>query len=60
MSDDLTNRGGQDRARISLGEEHEIRYWSEKFGITREQLADAVEQVGTSAEAVAVYLDKPI
>lgn len=60
MPDDLTDTGGQDRTRISLREEHEIRYWSEKFGITREELADAVEQVGTSANAVAIYLDKPI
>ena len=27
MADDLANRGPQDRARISLSEEHEVRYW---------------------------------
>jgi Protein of unknown function (DUF3606) len=26
MSDDLKNRGVQDRARINLSEEHEVRY----------------------------------
>ena len=28
MADDLKNRGAQDRARISMSEEHEVRYWT--------------------------------
>lgn len=33
MSDDLTNRGAQDRSRISLTEPHEVRYWTEALGV---------------------------
>lgn len=56
MSDDKTNRGPQDRSRVSLSEDYEVRYWSEKFGVSAEELRRAVEQVGNSAEAVERHL----
>jgi hypothetical protein len=52
MSDDKSKRGPQDRSRISLGEDYELRYWSEKFGVSAERLKAAVKKVGNSAEAV--------
>ncbi len=32
MADYLSNRGVQDRARVNISEEHEVRYWTEKWG----------------------------
>lgn len=58
MADSTENRGGQDRARINIHQEHELRYWTHKFGVTREQLEDAVKRVGVSAHAVAEALGK--
>jgi len=58
MSDNLNNRGAQDRARISLGEEHEVRYWTQALGVTKEQLAAAVQAVGDSADSVREHLGK--
>jgi hypothetical protein len=52
MSDDLKNKGAQDRARISLSEEHEVKYWSDALGVSRDRLFKAVQKVGNSAEAV--------
>jgi hypothetical protein len=52
MSDDLKNRGAQDRARIAMGEEHEVKYWTEALGVSREKLQAAVDKVGNSAAAV--------
>jgi hypothetical protein len=52
MSDDLNNRGAQDRNRISLSEEHEVRYWTKALGVTSEELKRLVDKVGNSAEAV--------
>jgi hypothetical protein len=52
MADDKSKRGPQDRSRISLGEDYEVRYWSEKFGVSAERLKAAVNKVGNSAEAV--------
>ncbi|WP_144637770.1 DUF3606 domain-containing protein [Bordetella genomosp. 13] len=59
MTDDLKNRGPSDRSRINVEEEWECRYWSEKFGVTQDQLREAVHQVGPSVEAVTGYLETP-
>jgi hypothetical protein len=60
MPDDLKNRGAQDRARISLSEEHEVRYWTKALGVTKEQLAAVVHKVGNSAEAVRREPSSPL
>lgn len=56
MPDHLTQRGGQDRTRIDIGQEHEVRYWTEVLHVDRDQLADAVRAVGDSADAVRKYV----
>ena len=56
MSDDMRNRGPQDRARINLSEEHEVRYWTQALGVDKERLAAAVKAVGSSAERVREHL----
>ena len=42
MADDLRNRGD----------------WTEKWGVSKEQLAEAVRKAGVSAEAVARHLGR--
>ena len=56
MSDDVKNRGPQDRARINLSEEHEVRYWTQALGVDKKRLATAVKAVGSSAERVREHL----
>jgi hypothetical protein len=58
MTDDTTKRRPQDSTRISLSEDYEVDYWTDKFGVSREQLKEAVGAVGNSAEAVRNYLGK--
>jgi hypothetical protein len=58
MSDNTMNKGLQDRARINVHEEHEVRYWTQALGVTREQLEQAVKAVGVSADAVRQHLGK--
>lgn len=58
MSDDLTNRGAQDRARIAMDEPHEVTYWTKALGVSRDELQRAVDAVGNSAEAVREFLKK--
>jgi hypothetical protein len=58
MSDDTSLRGPRDRTRIALGEEYEVRYWTNKWDISRDELADAVKAVGNSAAAVARHLGR--
>jgi hypothetical protein len=45
-------KGPQDRSRISTSEDHEVRYWSQKFGVSAEQLKAAVRKVRNSPKAV--------
>ena len=52
MSDDTSKKGMQDRSRINTSEDYELRYWSEKFGVSRDELKAAVNKVGNSVSAV--------
>ena len=52
MADGKSNRGGQDRSRISMSEDYEVRYWTEKFGVSKEELQGAIERVGNYASVV--------
>lgn len=58
MVDNPELRGPQDRSRISLQEEHEVRYCAHKWGITKDELSDAVHAVGHSAAHVARHLGR--
>jgi len=52
MTDDKTKTGGQDRKRISLEQDYEVRDWSQKFGVSEERLRAAVGKVGHIADDV--------
>lgn len=56
MSDDKTKVGEPDRSFIAMGEDHEVRYWTDKFGVDRDALQRAVDQVGSSAKDVEDFL----
>jgi hypothetical protein len=58
MADDLKNRGAQDRSRVNIHEDHEVRYWTQKWSVTKEQLVAAVGKAGVSVDAVAKELGK--
>ncbi|MFP5439003.1 MAG: DUF3606 domain-containing protein [Bacteroidia bacterium] len=54
--DDKSKTGKQDDLRINVHEEYELRYWIEKFGVSRDELIAAVEAVGPMAKDVEAYL----
>jgi len=56
MSDDKSKPGGQDRTRIDVNEDYELRSWSKKFGVSVEELRAAVKVVGSSVAAVQLHL----
>jgi hypothetical protein len=56
IMDDKTKTGKGDDSRINVNESYEVRYWSEKFGVTPDELKDAVEAAGTQVTAVEEYL----
>ena len=57
MSDDK-NKTGHDSNFINVNEEYEVEYWTKELGISKQQLMDAVQQVGTSIKAVRELIGK--
>lgn len=41
-----------------MGEDYEVEYWTNRFGVSRERLQQAVDAVGNSVDRVAEYLRK--
>lgn len=58
MPDDPRVPSQQDRKRINVNQEHECRYWSDRFGVSPERLRQAVKEVGPMVEDVRDYLGK--
>lgn len=56
MPDDPALTRPLDARRVNVHQNHEVRYWSEKFGVSAETLRAAVEQVGPMVEDVADYI----
>jgi hypothetical protein len=47
-----------DRDRINVHEQWEANYWSKKFGVSKEKLAEAVQKVGVMVKDVKKHLKK--
>jgi hypothetical protein len=45
-----------DRSKIVIEHEDHIKYWTRHFGVTKDELARAIERVGNSAAAVRKQL----
>ena len=58
MADDLKQTGRQDDARINVDQDHEVNYWSEKLGVSREQLRKAVQAAGPMVKDVQRHLNR--
>lgn len=57
MSDSTQNRGEPDRSRISLSQEHEVRYWTKELGVSEQELRNALAVTGSnSATRIREYL----
>ena len=52
MSDDKSLRTPADAQRVNVGEDYEVRYWTDKWSVTPEQLRAAVDKVGVMADDV--------
>lgn len=47
-----------ERTKIDLNDADDLRFWTDKFGVTAIRIKDAVSSVGTSATKVEQYLKK--
>jgi hypothetical protein len=50
--DDLKKKGPQDRSKINMHEDYEVKYWTKELGVSKEKLQKTVDKVGNSAAAV--------
>ena len=46
------NRQRPDRSKINMSDHGDVRHWSKHLGVSRDELAGAVDKVGNSAAAV--------
>ena len=58
MPDDKTKSQGQDRQRINVHEDYELRDWAKSLHTTPERLKEAVQAVGDRADKVREFLGK--
>jgi hypothetical protein len=56
--DNTKKTGKADDVRINVNQDHELAYWSQKFGCTKQELRDAVKEVGVMVADVRKYLKK--
>jgi hypothetical protein len=56
MADNPQQTGKPDDARINVEQDHELRYWAEEFGVTREELRAAVKAAGPMVRDVRARL----
>lgn len=56
MSDDKSKRGGQDRDRINVHEDYELRDWAKSLNTTPERIKEAVQAVGDRADKVREFV----
>jgi hypothetical protein len=52
MADDLKQTGKPDNQRINVDQDHELSYWSEKLGVSRDKLREVVGKAGPMVKNV--------
>ena len=58
IADDLKQTGKSDDSRINIEQDHELKYWSAKFGVSREELQSAVAKAGPMLKNVRAHLQR--
>lgn len=58
MSDNLENKGAQDRSKISLNESWEVKYWTTYLSCTEEELREAIKKYGNSSQYIKDVFQK--
>jgi hypothetical protein len=58
MGDDVKQTGKQDDERINPEQDHELAYWSQKFGVSRDELRKAAQAAGPMVKDVQRHLNR--
>jgi hypothetical protein len=49
-------RDYSDKTRIDMNQPYQVAYWKQRFGVSDQELEDAVRVVGTSVKKIEDYL----
>jgi hypothetical protein len=52
-------RSFEEAKAIDLADAEAVRFWLERLNVTEEELAEAVEKVGSNRTAVEIFLGQP-
>lgn len=58
MADDLKIRQPEDRKKVNVHQDHELRDWAKSLQVTKQELRDAVDKVGPDVEEIKKYLNR--
>jgi hypothetical protein len=58
MTDDKSNRGAQDRARVSVEQPYEVAYFAKKHGISEARALEIIRKHGPSRTACDAAADR--
>ena len=56
MADEAKHTGRLDDSRINISQDYEVRYWTEKLGVSADQLRSAVAKAGPMVKQVREHL----
>ena len=52
----LKQQGYSEKTRIDMNQAYQVAHWKERFGVSQEELAEAVRAAGALAKKVEAYL----
>ena len=58
MADNKSKQDGRDDSKIDVNDTSEIAYAAQEFGVSADQVREAIKQVGSSREKVRQHLKK--
>ena len=58
MADNKDIHDGRDRSKVSATDDYEVRYLAEKYGVTADDVRAAIQNTGSTREAVEEYLQR--
>lgn len=56
---DVERRSFEDCRTIDVTNEQALRFWSERLGVTADEIAAVIKEVGPNSTAVALKLEAP-
>jgi len=58
MADNKSKVGKQDRERVNVHEDYELRDWAKHFGVSKEKLIEVEKKVGPMVKDIQAALGK--